>query len=116
MKQRTKTWIAATALIMMSFCAFSQEEQSVVTNPRWVSDRGYWVVESNKSAPLHHIVWFYNNDHVLVYKEALSGVKLNPAKRKIKMKLKRVLEASVTAWEQKRMPEENKEYVAALLR
>jgi len=116
MKQKTKTWVAAIALSFFSFCSFAQEETVVTAAPRWVSDKGYWVVESNIHSPLNHIVWFYNNDNVLIYKEAVTGIKLNEAKRKIKMKLKKVLEASVTAWEQKRVMEENKDYVAAMLK
>ena len=37
--------------------------------PEWVSDKGWWVVESNIHTPKKHIVYFYNNDGVLVYKE-----------------------------------------------
>ena len=114
MKQKIKTLLAATALSLISLCSFSQTAQHAI--PRWVSDKGHWVVESNIHSPLDHIIWFYNNDNVLVYKETLTGVKLNPEKRKVKMKLKKVLEASVLAWEKKRVPEENKEYVAAILK
>lgn len=115
MKQKIKTGVAAIALSLISLCSFAQEEQQTTT-PRWVSDNGYWVVESNINTPLDHIIRFYNNDDVLVYKETITGVRLNTAKRKVKMKLKKVLDASVLAWEQKRMPEENKEYVAAILK
>lgn len=119
MKQKTKTWIAAMILSFISFSSFAQEETVTTTTtraPRWVSDKGYWVVESNIHSPLNHIVWFYNNDNILIYKEAVAGIKLNVAKRKVKMKLKKALETSVTAWEQKRVMEENKDYVAAVLR
>ncbi|HEY6504239.1 MAG TPA: hypothetical protein VIZ28_09720 [Chitinophagaceae bacterium] len=117
MKQKIKIGMAAIALSLISLCSFAQEEPSTATPvPRWVSDNGYWVVESNINTPLDHIIRFYNNDNVLVYKETVNGVKLNTAKRKVKMKLKKVLDASVLAWEQKRVPEENKEYVAAILK
>jgi hypothetical protein len=115
MNQKTKTWMAALALTFISLGSFAQEELQTITTPRWVSDKGYWVVESNIHSPLDHIVRFYNNDDVLIYKETITGIKLNPAKRKVKMKLKKVLDASVLAWEKNRVPEENKEYVASIL-
>jgi hypothetical protein len=115
MRQQAKTWMAAMVLSLFSLCSFAQEETQTPA-PRWVSDKGYWVVEGNIHTPLNHTVWFYNNDDVLIYKEVVTGIKLNAAKRKVKMKLKKVLEASVVAWEKRRIPEENKDYVAAILR
>ena len=115
MKQKSKTWMAAIAFSLISLSSFAQEGQQS-TIPRWVPDKGYWVVETNIHSPLNHIIWFYNNDNVLIYKEALSGIKLNPDKRKVKMKLKWVLESALLAWEQKGIPEENKKYVAAILK
>jgi hypothetical protein len=58
------------------------------------------VVESN--TPLDHIIRFYNNDNELLHKETLTGIKLNPERRKVKMELKKVLESSVLAWEKKK--------------
>ncbi len=114
MKQYFKTMMAVVVLAFISFSAFAQDEQPVI--PKWVSDKGYWVIESNIKEPLNHVIRFYNNDNVLLYKEAVNGVKLNPEKRAIRMKLKKVLEASVVAWEQKKVTEENKNYVAAILK
>lgn len=114
MKQQFKTWGIAALLGLISLAAFSQEPDSAI--PRWVSGKGYWIVESNINTPLRHTIRFYNNDHVLLYRENLEGVKLDPAKRKVKMKLKKVLEAAVLAWEKKKVPEENKDYVMAILK
>jgi hypothetical protein len=116
MKQKTKAWAAAVVLGFFSLSSFAQERVVTTPAPRWVSDKGYWVVESNTHSPLNHTVWFYNNDNVLIYKEAVAGIKLNTAKRKVKMKLKKVLEVSVTAWEQKSPMEENKRYVSAIMK
>lgn len=113
MKQKVTVWMIGMVLGFVSLSSFAQETQNPV--PRWVSSKGYWVVESNLHSPLNHTVWFYTNDNVLVYKEVISGIKLNPGKRKVKMKLKKVLEASVLAWEQSKTSEENKEYLAAIL-
>lgn len=116
MKQLRTSVIALSVLCLLSFSASSQHTSSGGKVPKWVSDAGYWVVESNINTPLEHTIWFYNNDNVLVYKEALHGTRLNPSRKSVKMKLKKVLETSVTVWQQKNITEENKEYVAAILK
>jgi hypothetical protein len=112
MKQSTKKWIILVALGFFAFNSFAQP----VKIPRWVSDKGYWVVESNLNNPLDHLIRFYNNDDVLIYTEKLSGIRLDVSRRKVKMKLKKALDASVLAWEQKRTPEEKKNLLAAILK
>ena len=109
-----KKIISIAAVVAMCFISLTSFSQSQA--PRWVSDKGYWVIESTITSPLEHVVRFYNNDDILLYKESLSGVRLDPKKRKVKMKLKKVLESSITAWQKKKVSEENKDYVAALLK
>ena len=87
MKQTIKTGVFALALILVSFRSFTQEEQKTGT-PKWVSEKGYWVVESNIHSPLENTVRFYNNDNVQIYKETISGTKINFKRAKVKMKLK----------------------------
>jgi hypothetical protein len=113
MKKQFQTGIALLLFSFFAFSAAAQEEPA--TTAKWVSDKGYWVVEGNIHEPLQHTIRFYNNDDVLLYKETLSGVKLNLDKRKVKMKLKKVLESAVIAWEQKKTTEVDKSYVAAIL-
>ena len=92
MTHRTRSWVVVTVLSLISMGSFAQltpfQQERRPKFPRWVSEKGYWVVESNINSPLNHIVRFYNNDNELLYKETLAGVKLNPDKRKVKMKLK----------------------------
>ncbi|MGZ8516231.1 MAG: hypothetical protein ACXWWD_02725 [Chitinophagaceae bacterium] len=106
MTHRTKSWLLASVVSLISMLTFGQRVPSQQERhpkfPGWVSDKGYWVVESNINSPLDHIITFYNNDNELLYKETVTGVKLNPEKRKVKMKLKRVLESVVLAWEKKK--------------
>lgn len=112
-----KGWIIIAALSLVSTGAFGQASKTSGKPkvPRWVSDKGYWVVESNINSPRDHIIWFYNTDHVLVYKETLSGVKLNADKSKTKMKLKKILESSVMAWENGKQGEQETELVKSVL-
>jgi hypothetical protein len=83
--------------------------------PRWVSDKGYWVVESNINFPRNHIIRFYNADNILVYKETLTGMKLNPERTRIKIKLKKVLESSVVTWEKAKKSNEEMALVKTVL-
>ncbi len=114
MKQQFKVCMIATVFTLTGLASFSQESKMPV--PKWVSEKGYWVIENNVHDPLNHIIRFYTNDDELMYKETLSGVRLNPEKRKVRMKLKKVLESSVIAWEKKKMTEEEKQYVLAILK
>ncbi|MES2891102.1 MAG: hypothetical protein V4725_03795 [Bacteroidota bacterium] len=66
--------------------------------PRWHSDKGYWVIESNVKTPHQSIVRFFNADRQLIYTENINGVKLDCSKRKTLMKLKRVLEKVVDSY------------------
>ena len=94
------------ALILLSAGLFAQlntvkKQKGKPKVPAWVSETGYWVVETNISSPKNHVISFYTNDNILMYKETLKDVKLNPEKRAVKMKLKKALETSVVAWYQK---------------
>lgn len=102
MLQQFKKGLSLVILGMISVGALAQEQRkSPYKFPRWVSDKGYWVVETNLHSRLNHLVSFYNNDNILLYKKSLTGVKFNADKRKVKMKLKKELESAITAWERK---------------
>ncbi len=106
MTHRTRSWLVISLLSLISIVSFAQfrpsQQERRAKFPAWVSDKGYWVVESNINSPLDHIIRFYNNDNELLYKETLTGIKLNPEKRKVKMKLKKILESTVLAWDKKK--------------
>jgi hypothetical protein len=114
MKKMISTWMIGTAICLFSISSFAQSEKQ--ETPRWVSDKGYWVVENNVKDPFNHIIRFYTNGDVMIYKETLTGVRLNTNRTKVKMKLKKVLETSAIAWEQKKVSEEEKQYLSAILK
>ena len=101
--------VIASVLGLLAFASKAQESLpgEVSTKPGWVSEKGYWVVESNVKTPKSAIVYFYNNDDVLVYQEKIEGVKLNLKKDATKMKLKTVLETAVWAWNVKQPVKES---------
>ena len=102
------------ALSLHSINLVAQDSKQEV--PKWVSDKGYWVVENNIHDPLHHIVRFYDNDDVMIYKETITGVKLNTDKVRIKMKLKKALEDLLITWQKSKVVTEEKQYVSAILK
>jgi len=102
-----KTSITIIALVFMGLTAKAQEEQSLsIVTPKWVSEKGYWVVEGNIHNKQERIIHFYNNADQKVYQQTVMGkFKLN--KRKTLMHIKRMLDTAVVAWEQKRPLTEN---------
>lgn len=114
------------ALMLTTFFSFatasvfaqSEEEETPTVNsiPKWVSDNGYWVVETTTTNPSTSTLYFYNNDQVLVYKERVEGFVFNLKKRSIKMRLKKVLDQSVVAYEQRKQAAENEMWVMNILK
>jgi hypothetical protein len=108
MNQKLAITLFALAFTTVSFSAIAQEDNegpSVVT-PKWVSEKGYWVVEGNIHNRQERTIHFYNNAHQQVYNEVVMG-KFNIHKRKTLMRMKKILDTVVIAWEQKRPVSEN---------
>lgn len=115
MKKLLKKCMIAAVILMLAGTSFAQDGNKKET-ASWVPVKGYWVIETNVKTPLQHIIRFYSNENVLVYTENIEGVRLIADKRKVRMKLKEVLELSVILWERNKTPETNKNYVMALLK
>jgi len=112
-----KQFIALCVSLTLSFVTlsvFAQEKAPrTYRASKWAPERGYWVVESNIHTPKHSVITFYNDKGAMLYKELVDGVRLNLKKRKTLMRLKRVLDQSVTAWEGNHPVKENESLVAA---
>jgi hypothetical protein len=119
MKKGLRMLLLIIIVSSVAHTGFAQEEEErpkVYPTPKWISEKGYWQVESNVKTPRSSTIFFYNNERVLVYKEKVDGVRLKLNKKRVLMCLKTVLEQTVTAWEQKHRPEENKALLAVELR
>jgi hypothetical protein len=68
---------------------------------------GYWVVETNIAQPKRSTVYFYTNDHMMFYKEEVSGKKINIKRKKIALKLNRVFQEALIAWNRGQVVKEN---------
>ena len=116
MKKNLFVAVISLLITVGTFAQTDEEQTNSYAVPKWVSNKGYWVIESNKQTPQNSIVYFYSNDNVLVYKEKIEGVVLNLKKRKTKMSLKKVVEQSVLAFEKMKKPAENEMWVVNTIR
>ena len=82
------------SLLVFLFAATAQAQTAKVKP--WVSDKGYWVVESNKKTPKDAMVYFYTNDNLLVYKEEIKNQRLKLNKTKTLLRLKAALEEAIS--------------------
>ena len=99
MKIKSTFFLITCLLFGNIVMAQHQEDGHTPVKPRWYSEKGFWVVETNLKTPQNSIVNFYTADRKLIYTEKVTGVVLNTNKRKTLMKLKRVLEKVAYDWE-----------------
>lgn len=92
--------IITTMFLLSSLTTQAQSDEPKPNTPKWLSDKGYWVVESNKKTPKDAIVYFYNNENILVYKEEVRNKKLKLNRKKNLLRLKAALDEAVTGYEQ----------------
>jgi len=60
-----------------------------------MSDKGYWVIESNKQTPKQNIVRFYNLNSELVYQENINGKRLNVNNNRTRKALNNTLQIAL---------------------
>lgn len=96
--------------------AVAQEEAAHNKTPRFVSTKGYWVIQSNVKQPKEAVVCFYNLQHVLVYKEEVKNVNLNIHRTSVKMRLKKALDKAIAAHEEGERSLKDEKIIAATFR
>jgi hypothetical protein len=105
----TSVWIIAVS-------GLSAQEQIARKNktPGWISNKGFWQIESNIHSPDTCIVYFYNTENVLVYREHLKGIKLDLRKARVKMRLKKALETRLKVWNNNPVLQHDQQVVSLL--
>jgi len=111
-----KVAILAISTLVSSFVFGQENEAPIHSLPKWISGKGYWIIESNIKTPDTSIIHFYNNNNIEVYSEKLQGITLNLKKRKTLMRLKKALETSLLASEQWHLSKDNVQLVATMLK
>jgi len=119
MNKLFKSALFTLLLLSAGLVLFAQDENAPNTSPTtpsWVSEKGYWVVESNIHQPKQARIYFYTSNNVLVYKETIEGVKLRLNKYATKMKLKQVLEKVIDEKTAGDPPRNSTQFVAVLFK
>ena len=99
-------------LLIVLFATAAQAQKT----PKWVAEKGYWVLESNIKTPKSTTVYFYNDEGTMIYKEKVEGIRLNISRRKTQKELNLVLTQSLAAWEREMVAKENQHLLASRLR
>jgi hypothetical protein len=111
-----RTFKSAIYIIVWMCAATISVAQEQITkrnkSPRWVSEKGFWQIESNINSPEKSTVYFYNNENALVYKEHVEGIVLDLNKRRVKMRLKNALETALLSWSNKRVPKNDQQWIS----
>ena len=107
--------ITFITLLFLSTSASAQANK-VSNGPKWVPQDGYWVVETNKHNLKSSIIYFYNDNNEVVYKENVESMIIKTKKRSVKMNLKNVLDRSLLAYNIQHKTAENEMLVANLIK
>lgn len=100
--------------LILSSGIYAQQLNYQSKTPKWVSKYGFWQIETNIHTPGKNIVYFYNNDQTLIYKENLDGVVLNLEKKRVKMRLKKALEKAISVWNKDRLYRNDQQWISSL--
>jgi hypothetical protein len=92
MKKHCLITVCSFFALLLSLSTTAQTNKKACN---WLSEKGFWVVESNRQTPENSTVYFYNNDRLLVYKEEIRNQKLNLNKKKTLYRLKAALEQAI---------------------
>ncbi len=90
---------------------FSTMAASAQTKKQPMPAEGFWVIENNVKSPKESTVFFYNQDQTLIYKESISGKKLNVNRKKIVRRLNNALTQSLIAWNKEQVFRQNLQMV-----
>ena len=86
--------IVLLPLILVFACTTASAQKSKTQK----EPDGFWVIESNVKTPRQSTVYYYNRSNEVIYREDVSGKKLNTARRRTVRRLNQVLDQSLIAW------------------
>jgi hypothetical protein len=98
-------------LFLVALCTSATIKAQSPPVPKWMSEKGFWVIQSNLKSPKNSTIYFYNNDQELVYKEEVNGKRINTDKLKTRKHLESVLVESITTWKKEGVAKENQQLV-----
>lgn len=95
MKKTLKLILLSASFFVLAGQVSAQHENSLDKSSELLSSKGYWVIQTNKNKPLKQTVLFYNTENRLISQQEFKGCKLNPDKKKTKIKLKKALDTAL---------------------
>lgn len=98
-------------LILFALCTNRTTKAQSSPVPKWMSQKGFWVIQSNLHSPKKATIYFYTNTQELVYKEQVNGKRINPDRLKTRKHLESVLVESIIAWQKEGVAKENQQLV-----
>jgi hypothetical protein len=111
-----KNFVLAASFVCACGVASAQVETVNRRTPRFVSEKGYWVIKSNINQPREAVVYFYTLQHELVYEEEVKNAKLNINRSRVKMRLKKALEQAIAIHERGGPGSKDEKIIASLFR
>ena len=109
--------LGLTAFFFFTTCLHVQGQMNQRSKqPRWVSDKGHWQIETNIRTPYKNIISFYNIENVMIYKENVDGVILNLNKKRVKMRLRKALESAVITWNKNQVRQQDGQIISMLFK
>jgi hypothetical protein len=102
MKKYLKILIMLSYLFTISLITSAQDKTS--PENKWLQP-GYWVVESNIHSPLTNVIYIYDSNDSLIYKEKIEGMKINFHKKAVRRKLDKAVEITMFAFSKSKQKE-----------
>ncbi|MGZ5133570.1 MAG: hypothetical protein ACXWCG_00415 [Flavitalea sp.] len=109
--------LCLTTVFLIAICMKVQSQSNHNTkHPRWVSDKGFWQVETNIHTPFKSTIYFYNNEKTMIYKENVEGVILDLSKKRVKIRLRKALESAVLTWNKNHVTQKDGQLISMLFK
>jgi hypothetical protein len=108
--------VLAAVILLIASGVDAQGLNRINKTPRWVSDQGFWQIETSIHTPDQNIVYFYNNDQILIYKEKVDGIVLNLKKKRVRMRLKKALETTIHTWNRDHLYRDDQQVISMFFR
>ena len=99
------------SLFIMAFLHTTTLKAQSSNVPKWMCQKGFWVIQGNLNFPKKAVIYFYTNDRELVYKEQVTGKRINVNRLKTRKHLETVLNHAITTWQKEGIVKENQQLV-----
>ena len=113
-----KKFFFAFALLISITRSFAQNQPNSNTNnqPVAAAPKGFWVIESNINVPNKYVVYFYDNQKQLIYRENVEAKKIDVSRRKTQKQLNGILDKALVSYAAKQAASTDMAWVSTTIR